>query len=147
MYIYIYLANALTGALKQDTRRGAVEYVKLPGGWVIGDLARLYSYMRDDRRSYLTGAICLLGTNACALLVPWLLKLAVESLQRPAPLHSPAWYGGLIITAAILHGTIRIFSRTAFLHVARRIEYRIRDDLYARLLALDLPFFQQGADR
>ncbi|TWJ19595.1 ATP-binding cassette subfamily B protein [Geobacter argillaceus] len=111
-------------------------------GGVISDLVRLYSYMRDDRRSYLTGAVCLLGTNACALLIPWLLKLAVESLQKPTtPHHSPAWYGGLIIAAAVLHGTIRIFSRTALLHAARRIEYRIRDDLYARLLALDLPFF------
>lgn len=99
--------------------------------------------MRDDRRSYVVGALCLLGTNACALLIPWLLKLAVESLQKGDPLHSPAWYGGLIIAAAILHGAIRIFSRTALLHAARRIEYRIRDDLYARLLALDLPFFSR----
>lgn len=97
--------------------------------------------MRDDRRSYVAGALFLLGTNACALLVPWLLKLAVESLQSPTPRHSPAWYGGLIIAAAIVHGVIRIYSRTALLHAARRIEYRIRDDLYARLLALDLPYF------
>ncbi len=112
-------------------------------GGIISELTRLYNYMRDDRRSYVVGALCLLGTNACALMIPWLLKLAVESLQKAAPVHSPAWYGGLIIAAAILHGAIRIFSRTALLHAARRIEYRIRDDLYSRLLALDLPFFSR----
>ncbi len=40
-----------------------------------------------------------------------------------------------------MHGTIRIFSRTTLLHTARQIEYRIRDDLYAHLLTLDLHYF------
>jgi len=66
----------------------------------------------------------------------------VESIQTPgnAP-HSPVWYGGAIIITALLHGIIRIFSRTTLLHNARRIEYRIRQDLYARLLSLDLTYF------
>jgi ATP-binding cassette, subfamily B, multidrug efflux pump len=100
--------------------------------------------VRENRESYLLGALCLLGTNGCALLIPWLLKLAIESLQQPARAsHTPTWYGGAIIAAALLHGLIRIFSRTTLLHAARRIEYGIRDDLYAKLLALDLPFFNR----
>lgn len=75
-------------------------------------------------------------------MIPWLLKLAVESLQAvERAAHSPARYGSLIIATALLHGMVRIFSRTALLHAARRIEYRIRDDLYARLLVLDLAYF------
>ena len=66
----------------------------------------------------------------------------MESIQTPArALHTPAWYGGAIIATALLHGVIRIFSRTTLLHNARRIEYRIRQDLYARLLSLDLTYF------
>ncbi|HSR36114.1 MAG TPA: ABC transporter transmembrane domain-containing protein, partial [Desulfurivibrionaceae bacterium] len=69
----------------------------------------------------------------------------MESLQHPAAAsHGPAWYGGVIIGVALLHGVIRIYSRTTLLHVARRIEYRIRDDLYARLIELDQPFFTAG---
>jgi ATP-binding cassette subfamily B multidrug efflux pump len=86
----------------------------------------------------------LVGTNGFALLVPWLLKLAIESIQAPKMAgHSPAWYGGAIIVVALLHGIIRIFSRTTLLHTARRIEYKIRDDLYARLLTLDLHYFNK----
>ena len=44
---------------------------------------------------------------------------------------------------ALLQGCIRIFSRTTLLHAARRIEFMIREDLYARLLNLDLPFFSR----
>lgn len=98
--------------------------------------------MRECRGTYLLGAICLLGTNAFALLVPWLLKLAVESLRDPdAASRSAAWYGGAIIVVALLHGVIRIFSRTTLLHAARRIEFAIREDLYGKLLSLDMPYF------
>jgi ATP-binding cassette subfamily B multidrug efflux pump len=49
----------------------------------------------------------------------------------------------LIIGAAIVQGVIRVFSRTTFLNAARRIEYLIREELYARLLSLDLPYFSR----
>ena len=48
-----------------------------------------------------------------------------------------------IIAAALLHGIIRIFSRTTLLHNARRIEYQIREELYAHLLGLDLNYFNK----
>ena len=77
-------------------------------------------------------------------MIPWLLKLAVESLQFPQRSSYPStWYAGMIIAAAILQGGIRIFSRTTLLHAARRIEYLIREELYSRLLDLDLPFFSR----
>ena len=108
----------------------------------ISELAGLYRHMLARRGTYLLGGICLLGTNGCALLIPWLMKLAVESLQFPLKaLHAPAYYALLIIAAALFQGLIRIFSRTTLLHAARRIEYTIREELYARLLALDLPYF------
>ncbi len=45
--------------------------------------------------------------------------------------------------AALFQGVIRIFSRTTLLHAARRIEYLIREELYARLISLDLPYFSR----
>jgi ATP-binding cassette subfamily B protein len=100
--------------------------------------------MRECRSSYLLGGLSLFGTNAFALLIPWLLKLAVESFQHPERAgHSPAFYALLIIGAALAQGVIRIFSRTSLLHAARRIEYLIREELYMRLTTLDLPFFSR----
>lgn len=131
--------RVLTTGRKWITRSGATIY---PGRRPIGELRRLYGYMRECRGTYLLGAICLLGTNAFALLVPWLLKLAVESLRDPGMAsRSAAWYGGAIIVVALLHGVIRIFSRTTLLHAARRIEFAIREDLYGKLLSLDMPYF------
>jgi ATP-binding cassette, subfamily B, multidrug efflux pump len=68
----------------------------------------------------------------------------VESFQHgPAAIHSPAFYAVLIVSAALFQGVIRIFSRTTLLHAARRIEYLIREELYARLISLDLPYFSR----
>jgi len=70
------------------------------------------------------------------------MKLAVEAIQRPGTTgHGAGWYAGLIVAAALGQGVIRIFSRTTLLHAARRIEYRIREDLYGKLVGLDLAFF------
>ncbi|HEX9024167.1 MAG TPA: ABC transporter ATP-binding protein [Geobacteraceae bacterium] len=95
------------------------------------------------RWSYFLGVLLLTATNGCALFIPWLLKLAIDSLQHPQAGRSPAFFAGLIIAVALLQGVIRIFSRTTILHAGRRIEFLIREDLYARLIALDMPFFSK----
>jgi ATP-binding cassette subfamily B protein len=110
----------------------------------ISELQPLYRHLRANLGAYLRGALWLAGTNACALSIPWLLKLAVESLQFPGRSGgSPAFYGGAIMVAALLQGAIRILSRTTLLHAGRRIEYTLREELYARLVTLDLPWFNR----
>lgn len=111
-------------------------------GCVINELKKLYPYVRDCRSAYMAGFLFLLSTNGMALLIPWLIKLAVDGMQDPAAAaHSPAWYAAAIIAAAAGQGITRIFSRTRILHAGRTIEYLIRQDLYKRLISLDLPFF------
>lgn len=110
----------------------------------IAELAPLIGYLLSCRSSYLWGALWLAGTNASALAIPWLLKLAVDSLQQPATAtHGPAFYGGAIVAAAVLQGGIRICSRTVLLHAGRRIEYAIREDLFSHLVTLDASWFDR----
>ncbi|HJV33889.1 ABC transporter ATP-binding protein [Geomonas sp.] len=98
--------------------------------------------MLNCRWSYLLGALLLIGTNICGLAIPWLMKLAIEGLQHPASVRfSPAQYGGMIAAAAVAQGIIRVFSRTTLLNAGRRIEYLLREDLYGKLLTLDMAYF------
>lgn len=84
----------------------------------------------------------LLVTNTLALLIPWYMKLAVEALQHPDGARPAATTCALIITALSAANCLtRIYSRTLVLNAARIIEYRIREELFQRLLLLDLPFF------
>lgn len=124
--------------------RAAARSPRVFKGCTIREFILLKSYLLENRRSYAWGALLLAGTSVFALSIPWLLKLAVESIRSPGQAaHSPAWYGGAIIVAALLHGIIRVFSRTVLLHTARRIEFSIREQMYVRLQHLDLPFFDR----
>jgi ATP-binding cassette subfamily B protein len=110
----------------------------------INELRPLIAYLLACRSSYLWGALWLAGTNVGALAIPWLLKLAVESLQHPAAAaHGPAFYGMAIIVAALLQGGIRICSRTVLLHAGRRIEFAIREEMFRRLVDLDASWFDR----
>lgn len=98
--------------------------------------------MQALRWRYAGGAVFLLATNAFALLIPWFMKLAVEGVQHPASARFSSAACALIIAMlAAGHCITRIFSRTLTLNAARIIEYRIRHDLFQRLLLLDIPFF------
>ncbi len=110
----------------------------------INEYSRLYAYLRSFRGTYLAGIFLLAGANGFALMIPWLLKRAVESFQFPGrSAYSPAHFGLIIMAVAVVHGIVRIFSRTTLLHAGRRIEYRIREDLYKSLLSQDLPYFSR----
>lgn len=70
------------------------------------------------------------------------MKLAVEALQQPLTARlTPAACALIIAMLAALHCITRIFSRTLILNAARIIEFRIRDDLFRRLMQLDLGYF------
>lgn len=112
------------------------------GNTTINDLSSLFPYIRSLRWRYVGGALFLLVTNGFALLIPWFMKLAVDALQKPATARFSATDCALIIALlAVVHCITRIFSRTLVLNAARIIEFRIREDLFQRLLLLDLPFF------
>ncbi|MDD2582077.1 MAG: ABC transporter ATP-binding protein [Desulfuromonadaceae bacterium] len=87
----------------------------------------------------------LLLTNTFALLIPWFMKLAVETLQHPQGARfSPSACALIIVLLAVLHCITRIFSRTLILNAARIIEFRIRNDLFHRLTQLDLGYFSSS---
>ncbi len=110
----------------------------------VRELSQLKPFVSGMRWRYLLGTLLLGVTNACALLIPWLLKLAVDGLQHPKQaLLSPGRVGLLIAGLAVGYAVVRIFSRTVLLHAARLIEYRIREVLFARLIALDTGFFSR----
>ena len=106
------------------------------------ELYRLVAYFRSLRWRYVAGTGFLLATNGFALLIPWFMKLAVDGLQHPQTARfSPATCALVIVGLAIGHCITRIFSRTLILNAARIIEFRIREDLFRRLLILDQLFF------
>ncbi len=98
-------------------------------------------YLRLYRRDFIFGFLCLVATSALTLCIPWLLKEAIDALERGAPLRRVASIAlAILLTSAIL-AVIRTRSRLFILGASRRIVYDIRNDLYAHLLTLPASFY------
>lgn len=101
------------------------------------ELQSVVPFMAGLRWRYGLGALLLVITNACALLIPWLLKLAIDGLQTGSGGLSPSNIAIIICLVACLYAVVRTFSRTVLFNAARLIEYQMRDRLLSRLLTLD----------
>lgn len=107
-------------------------------------LKTLVPFFDGLRWRYAIGAFLLVLTNACALLVPWLLKTAIDGLQHPErAILSSGKIALLIGLIAVGYAFVRILSRTVLLNAARILEFQVREALFARLMTLDLVFFSR----
>jgi len=102
----------------------------------------LVGYLRRQRPRYLVGLGLLLLTNAFALAIPWVLMDAIEAIRSGTTAAALTGSALAIVLLASLQGLTRAWSRFALLGASQRVEARIRDDLFARLLRLPPAFYQ-----
>ena len=104
-------------------------------------LRRFWEYARPYRRRYLVGLILLLATNGLILLLPWLLRGAVDAMERRAPLQTVGGFAAGMIGVALLQALTRTGSRLMILGNSRRIVFDIRNRFFSQLQRLDAKFF------
>ncbi len=103
---------------------------------------RLLAYILQHRRPFLTGLLCVLVTTAVALASPWVLKLAVDDLERGVDAQNIRLYAAAVLGLATIGGVFRFLMRRIIVGASRSIEYAIRNDFFAHLQRLDLAYFQ-----
>ena len=106
-------------------------------------MQRLWGYIYQYRYRYMRGIACLVTTATLAMSIPWLLKQAVEGIERGRPAREIASTALLIIGIALLQGVVRSFSRFLIFNVGRDIEYQLRNELFAHLQTLSLNYYQR----
>ncbi|MFQ5897529.1 MAG: ABC transporter ATP-binding protein [Candidatus Methylomirabilia bacterium] len=102
----------------------------------------LARYVQRYASWYLTGFGCLGLASLFALAIPWVVKSAIEMLQAGGGTRDLWWYVAAILVLAASHGLVRLGSRFAVLGAGQRIEYDLRNDLYAHLQQLSPAFYQ-----
>ncbi len=75
--------------------------------------------------------------------IPWLLKLAIDSLKAGAPLRHVAILALGMIAAGAVGGLLFYFERWLIIGASRHLEYDLRSDLFAHVQRLDLGFLGQ----
>jgi ATP-binding cassette subfamily B protein len=105
-------------------------------------MTRLWSYMIRYRGRYALGIACLIATGTLAMLIPFMLKHAVDAIAAGGGVESVSWLAVGIIVIAVLQGVVRTFSRFVIFNVGRDIEYDLRNDLFEHLERLPLSYYQ-----
>ncbi len=104
-------------------------------------LAQLYGYLRPYRSQLVLGIVTLLITNALGVLIPWLLKGAIDDLGRNLRYEGILFYTGLILVLATVMGLIRVWSRVLIFNIGRKVEFDLKGRIFAHLLRMSPSYY------
>lgn len=104
-------------------------------------VARILGYLKEYRHLILWGLFSLVVTDILALIPPWLVKDAIDSLPSLSSSDDLLPYFGAIVLVVSGQALFRFAWRKSLFGVSRRAEYRLRNDLFRHLQRLDRGFF------
>ncbi len=108
-------------------------------------LRRLVPYYLPYRREVLSGLVLVVLSSAVWSLIPWLLREALDAMGGGEPARVAWRYAGIIALVALVGGALRYGMRELLNGASRRIEFDLRNELFARLTTLDASYY--GATR
>jgi ATP-binding cassette subfamily B multidrug efflux pump len=103
---------------------------------------KLLPYVFRYRRPFLIGLVCVVATTAFQLLGPWVLKYAIDDLNRSVTREKLSLYAGLLLGVSLMRGLFLFLMRKIIIGASRDIEYDIRNDFFARLEQQPLGYYQ-----
>jgi ATP-binding cassette subfamily B protein len=105
---------------------------------------RLLGQMAQYRRSFLIGFFCVAATSSIALAGPWVLKYAIDDLDRGVTMEKVRLYASVLLLLAAVGGFFRFLMRRIIIGASRDFEYDLRNAFFASLQRLDQRYFQQN---
>ncbi|RMD86045.1 MAG: ABC transporter ATP-binding protein [Calditrichaeota bacterium] len=107
------------------------------------ELKRLKRYLVRYKGRLLLGLSFVVLTNVFALMGPWVLKIAIDSLKQNINSQSLLKYALILIAIALMGGFFRFLMRKTIIGVSRKIEYDLRNDFFAHLQRMSLRFYNR----
>jgi ATP-binding cassette subfamily B protein len=98
-------------------------------------------YLRRHRREFAIGLLCLVATNGLTLIVPWLLKQAIEALRSPGGARQASHDAAAIVVVALVLVIVRSWSRFFVLGASRKVVAEVRSTLFVHLQTLPPSFY------
>jgi ATP-binding cassette, subfamily B, multidrug efflux pump len=112
----------------------------------VSELRSVLPYVRPYRAGAALGLALIVAANAFAILVPDLVRQAVDLMALPGVQRAAiVRLAALLVGAAILAGICRFGMRQLLNAISRRVETDLRDDFFAHIVRLDASFY--GATR
>jgi ABC-type multidrug transport system fused ATPase/permease subunit len=107
-------------------------------------LARMLSYTKFHRKTYMFLMVGFVVSSALSLVPPWLVKTALDQYLTPEKVSFLWGVAGLMLGASILQGGADYLNRYLAESAGQEIVYRIRQDSYRKLLDQSFSYFDQS---
>lgn len=99
-------------------------------------------YLFHYKWEVILGISALLVTDGLGLMIPWLIKGAIDSIPQVSSARAILPYSLAILGAAALQALFRFIWRRSLYGFSRKVEYDLRNDYFAHLQRLSCSFFQ-----
>jgi ATP-binding cassette subfamily B multidrug efflux pump len=103
----------------------------------------LKPYILKYKNLWIAGFISVALTDIFMLAGPWLLKRAIDSLQKNVTSSGLAIYAGALLGVTLISSLFRYFMRQTLIVASRKIEYDFRNSFFAHLLTLDRTYYDK----
>jgi len=99
-------------------------------------------YPHRYRKWYGLGLICLILTNVLTVSIPTFIQYAIDGIATPTPgAMSPVQWSLVIFLAGFCIIVVRTLSRTLFFNPGRVVEFRVKSDIFSKLLNQPRAYF------
>jgi ATP-binding cassette subfamily B multidrug efflux pump len=106
-------------------------------------LGVLMPYLMRYKKLWVAGIFAVAMTNIFMLAGPWILRLAINGLEKGITASRLAIYAGAIITVTLISAVFRFMMRQTMIVASRKVEYDFRNDFFAHILTLDRQYFDR----
>jgi ATP-binding cassette, subfamily B, multidrug efflux pump len=104
----------------------------------------LADYVRPHRKRYALGVSLVLGSVLVSVASPFIVRFAIDELEGgDISYRRMAWYALGYLAAALVGGAFGLAMRQVLLSLSYRIEFEIRETIFAHLTRLDSYFFSR----
>lgn len=104
-------------------------------------LLALLPYLNKYRMGLALGFFYVLSTNAMAVAVPWILGNIIDVISWSIGIDYVLPFIGALMMFVLAQGILLFFMRLTLIGISRRIEYDLRNDLFAHVTSLSASFF------
>ncbi len=105
-------------------------------------LSFFFRYFKRYSRRWALGTLVTAISTGFAVMTPLIIKRAIDHLENGEPLNAIMIDSLMIIGVAVISGLFRFLMRQTMIVASRKVEYDIRNDLFAHLESLDRRFYE-----
>lgn len=103
----------------------------------------IWPYLMRYKKLWIFGIFAVAFTNIFMLMAPWILKDAINALQKNVTVSGLAKYAGAIVLVTVISAIFRFLMRQTMIVASRKVEYDFRNNFFAHILTLDRQYYDR----